>query len=134
MPRNEDRAPLIGLTATPFRGTNEAETKRLAARYGNGGWIFEALGGADAYPHLQRIGILSQVDHELLPGSDIRLSPDELQRLKDLRRLPDEAARRLAADTGGTERFSKASPGWTTTGRCFSSACRSSMRTPWQLS
>jgi superfamily II DNA or RNA helicase len=100
MPRNEDRAPLIGLTATPFRGTNEAETKRLAARYGNKRLDLDALGGEDAYPHLQEIGILSQVDHELLPGSEIRLSPDELQRLKDLRRLPEEAARRLAADTG----------------------------------
>jgi superfamily II DNA or RNA helicase len=100
MPRNEDRAPLIGLTATPFRGTNEAETKRLAARYGNRRLDLRALGGEDAYPHLQQIGILSHVDHELLPGADIHLSPDELQRLKDLRRLPDEAARRLAADTG----------------------------------
>jgi superfamily II DNA or RNA helicase len=100
MPRNDDRAPLIGLTATPFRGTNEAETKRLAARYGNRRLDLRALGGADAYPHLQRIGILSHVDHELLPGADIHLSPDELKRLKDLRRLPDEAARRLAADTG----------------------------------
>jgi superfamily II DNA or RNA helicase len=99
MARNENRAPLVGLTATPFRGTNEAETKRLAARYGNRRLDLRALGGADAYPHLQRMGILSHVDHELLPGADIHLSPDELRRLKDLRRLPDEAARRLAADT-----------------------------------
>ena len=99
MPRNQDRAPLIGLTATPFRGTNVAETKRLAARYGNRRLDLRALGGADAYPHLQQIGILSHVDHELLPGSEIRLSPEELKRLKDLRRLPDDAARRLAADT-----------------------------------
>jgi superfamily II DNA or RNA helicase len=99
MARNEDRAPLIGLTATPFRGTNEVETKRLIARYGKRRLDLRALGGADAYAHLQRMGILSQVDHELLPGSDIRLSHEELQRLKDLRRLPDEAARRLAADT-----------------------------------
>jgi superfamily II DNA or RNA helicase len=99
MSLNEDRAPLVGLTATPFRGTNVAETKRLVARYGNRRLDLQALGGADAYPHLQQIGILSRVDHELLPGTDIRLSADELKRLKDLRRLPDEAARRLASDT-----------------------------------
>jgi superfamily II DNA or RNA helicase len=97
MGRNVDRAPLIGLTATPYRG-NEEEAKRLVTRYGNRRLDLRALGGADAYPHLQRMGILSEVDHELLPGSEIQLSPAELQRLKDLRRLPDEAARRLAAD------------------------------------
>lgn len=99
MARNVDRAPLIGLTATPFRGMNTVETKRLIARYGNRRLDLRALGGADAYPHLQQIGILAEVDHELLPGSDIELSSAELKTLKDLRRLPDEAARRLAADT-----------------------------------
>jgi superfamily II DNA or RNA helicase len=99
MARNEDRAPLIGLTATPFRGTNVVETRRLVARYGNRRLDLRALGGADAYPHLQEIGILSRVDHELLPGTEIHLSHDELRRLQDLRRLPDQAAQRLAADS-----------------------------------
>jgi superfamily II DNA or RNA helicase len=99
MPRNEERAPLIGLTATPFRGTNEVETKRLVARYGNRRLDLRALGGADAYPHLQRMGILSEVDHELLPGSDIALTDAEITELRKLRQLPDAALRRLARDT-----------------------------------
>jgi superfamily II DNA or RNA helicase len=99
MPRNEERAPLIGLTATPFRGTNEVETKRLVARYGHRRLDLKALGGADAYPHLQRMGILSEVDHELLPGSDIELNEAELEELRKLRQLPDGALRRLASDT-----------------------------------
>jgi superfamily II DNA or RNA helicase len=98
MSRNRERAPLIGLTATPFRGTNIEEGKRLVARYGNRRLDFAALGGEDAYPHLQRDGILSEVDHELLPGSEIRLSSEELDTLQRLRRLPDRATQRLAGD------------------------------------
>jgi superfamily II DNA or RNA helicase len=90
--------PLIGLTATPFRGTNSVETKRLVDRYGGRRLDLEALGGADAYPELQRIGILAQVDHELLPGSDIELTKGEFAELNKLLRLPDTAARKLAGD------------------------------------
>ena len=99
MERNKERAPLIGLTATPFRG-NEAEMKTLVSRYGRRRLDTKALGGQDAYPHLQRIGILAQVDHELLPGSDITLSAEELKRLETFQRLPDAARQRLAADVG----------------------------------
>jgi superfamily II DNA or RNA helicase len=92
--------PLLGLTATPFRGTNEAETKRLVARYGNRRLDLNALGGADAYPELQRIGILSEVDHDLLDGIEIELTAAELKEMKSsrLRQLPDAALRKLAAD------------------------------------
>ena len=91
--------PLIGLTATPFRGTNTTETQRLVARYGGKRLDLKALGGADAYPELQRIGILAQVDHELLPGSEIKLNKSEFAELSKLRRLPDTATRKLAVDT-----------------------------------
>ena len=92
--------PLIGLTATPFRGTNEAETKQLVARYGNRRLDLNALGGADAYPELQRIGILSEVDHDLLDGIEIELTSSELKEMKSspFRQLPDAALRKLAAD------------------------------------
>ena len=98
MERNKDRAPLIGLTATPYRGTNEVETQRLVARYGGRRLDLDALGGADAYPHLQEMGILSKVKHELLPGSDIELTVDELRELTERRQLPDAAVKRLAVD------------------------------------
>jgi superfamily II DNA or RNA helicase len=90
--------PLIGLTATPFRGTNTVETQRLVARYGGRRLDLKALGSADAYPELQRIGILAQVDHELLHGSDIKLNKTEFAELSKLHRLPDTATRKLAAD------------------------------------
>ena len=33
MARNQERVPLIGLSATPYRGTSEIETERLVNRY-----------------------------------------------------------------------------------------------------
>ena len=98
MARNKDRAPLIGLTATPFRG-NQEEMRRLVARYGGRRLDLTALGGEDAYPHLQHIGILAKVDHQLLPGSEIELSGDELAELERFSRLPEAALSRLASDT-----------------------------------
>ena len=90
---NKERAPLIGLTATPFRG-NEAETKTAGRTLRPPPLDHTALGGDDAYPQLQRIGILAQVDHELLPGSDITLSADELKRLETFQRLPEPREQR----------------------------------------
>jgi len=98
MGRGRERAPLIGLTATPFRGTNLEETRRLVARYGGRRLDLAALGGADAYPHLQAMGILSQVEHELLPGSDLALSSAELEQLERTRTLPPTAGRHLGED------------------------------------
>ena len=34
MGRNQNRVPIIGLSATPFRGTSEVETERLVKRFG----------------------------------------------------------------------------------------------------
>lgn len=98
MARNVDRIPLIGLTATPFRNTNVEETKRLIARYGNRRLDQRALGGSKAYPRLQELGILSEVDHELLEGQELQLTADELASLERLRFLPQRAAQRLGED------------------------------------
>jgi superfamily II DNA or RNA helicase len=103
MGRGKDRAPLIGLTATPFRGTNEEEGKRLVSRYGARRLDLRALGGADAYPHLQNLGILSRVDHQVLEGSELEMSDEDLARLQKFQRLPEGPARRLGADVGRNE-------------------------------
>ena len=95
MARNVDRIPLIGLTATPFRNTSVEETKRLAARYGHRRLDERALGTEDAYPHLQELGILSRVDHRTLAGSEMRLTPDELETLRKLRRLSPRVTQEL---------------------------------------
>jgi superfamily II DNA or RNA helicase len=98
--RNQQRIPVIGLTATPFRGVNVEETKRLVARYGARRLDTAALGEEDAYTRLQDLGVLARVDQETLPGSEIELSPEELETLSQLRRLPDRQIQELAGDAG----------------------------------
>lgn len=95
---NKDRAPVIGLTATPFRGVNEEETRRLTRRYGERRLDTPALGTGDAYTRLQDMGILAQVEQETLPGSEIELSDAELDELRRLRQMPDRALQALARD------------------------------------
>ena len=56
---------LIGLTATPFRGSgfDEEETRWLVNRYGQNRFDQGAMPDEDPYPHLQERGILANVDH-----------------------------------------------------------------------
>ncbi|MCU1614239.1 MAG: putative ATP-dependent helicase, partial [Frankiales bacterium] len=65
--------PLLGLSATPYRGTNEDQTKQLINRY-DGNLLTDGLfGDEDAHLYLQRLGILAHVRHEELEG--MRLTP-----------------------------------------------------------
>lgn len=95
--RGRNRCPLIGLTATPFRGTSETQTERLAKRYGQYRLDTGVLGD-DPYEDLQARGILAQVDHELLAGTDVKLTSQELADLTKLRRLPRSVERRIGGD------------------------------------
>lgn len=96
--RKGARCPLIGLTATPFRGRSSSETERLAARFGH--TRLDPHMGDDPYRHLQAIGVLSQVEHRVLRGSRVTLSESELEHLKTLKRLPASVDDRMASDTG----------------------------------
>ena len=46
------------------------------------------------------MGVLSQVEHQLLKGSNITLSPSELTALTEQRRLPPEVLARIGEDRG----------------------------------
>jgi superfamily II DNA or RNA helicase len=74
------RAPLLGLTATPFRGTSEEETRRLVGRFG-GRRLDRVFGDDDdygaTYRVLQEMGVLSRVDgEELETGTTIDIDRD----------------------------------------------------------
>ncbi len=56
--------PLVGLSATPFKGNSDHASARLASRFGNR--ILRAF-DYDAYRKLADIGILARVQHEVLP-------------------------------------------------------------------
>lgn len=94
-PRNA-RCPLIGLTATPFRGHSEEETKRLVARFG--GTLLDVDLGPDPYAHLQDIEVLARVQHQLLGGVEIRLDPEEVEHIKKFKTLPPSVNAQIAAN------------------------------------
>ncbi|MET8004480.1 DEAD/DEAH box helicase [Nonomuraea glycinis] len=100
---HRSRCPLVGLTATPFRGTNTEETNRLVARYGGNRLDHHRDGtdilGGEPYATLQELGVLAQVRHEELPGVRLDLSARERDSLIQLRRLPASAGERLGHDT-----------------------------------
>jgi superfamily II DNA or RNA helicase len=95
--RTNERVPLIGLTATPFRGTSDTETKRLVGRFGE---LLDrdAFNGAEPYAELAKMGVLSTVEHRVLAGSDITLDAGELEELRRTRLLPTSASDKLGAD------------------------------------
>jgi superfamily II DNA or RNA helicase len=100
------RVPLLGLTATPFRGRSEEETRRLINRFG-GRRLDRVFGGDDdygaTYRVLQEMGVLSRVDgEELETGTTIDidrdLSPHERDSLQRLG-LPSRVFDTIAKDT-----------------------------------
>lgn len=111
------RRPLIGLTATPYRGVNEAETHRLVERYGRLR-LDEGVFEDDPYRALQELGMLAQVEHELLAGAELTLDDDELRRMDFAGSLPATAEQRLARNEERNkvilERIAEFPEDWTT--------------------
>ena len=102
MGRGKRGIPLIGLTATPFRGENERETQQLAARYGRRLLDVAALGD-NPYATLQEMGVLAEVEHEILKGSEVNLTPSERDYLKRFERMPSSVEGRLGVDADRNE-------------------------------
>jgi superfamily II DNA or RNA helicase len=103
--------PLIGLTATPFRGNNEAETDRLVKRYAGKRLDLDAFEN-NAYAELQAKRVLAKVDHQLIEGGDFRLTDAEVKQLENVpgggRLLPKAAEKRLADNHDRTDALIKA--------------------------
>lgn len=99
---HRSRCPLVGLTATPFRGTNTEESDRLVARYGRNRLDYHRDGteflGAEPYATLQKLGVLAQVEQDVLDGGWLELSPQERASLEQLRKLPSSVEERLGHD------------------------------------
>ncbi|MFF1607508.1 DEAD/DEAH box helicase [Amycolatopsis sp. NPDC058278] len=95
---NRVERPLVGLTATPFRGFNELETKRLVERYG-GARLDQGVFEGDPYPYLQQLGILAKVEHRELAGVTMPLTESELAEVKHFPgSLPSKAEKRIGED------------------------------------
>ena len=100
---------LLGLTATPYRGTNEEETTRLVRRYGNR--RLDAGAFASDEPEaviceLQQVGVLAQADHDTIEGETLSLDSRELERSYPW--LSPSAEQRIARSSERTRRIIEA--------------------------
>lgn len=92
--RKWDR-PLVGLSATPFKGTSAQATDQLAARFGRRKLVaFEA----NPYQELVSRGVLARVRHQVLDGARIDLTEAEQTEAKRTNRISGKVLDRVAAD------------------------------------
>lgn len=68
--------PLIGLSATPYRGRNPEATTLLAKRFGNN--LVQTL-GENPIQELQERGVLARIDHQVLPGVKLSVPENEIR-------------------------------------------------------
>ncbi|WP_369144454.1 DEAD/DEAH box helicase [Streptomyces sp. R44] len=94
----ETKRHLLGLTATPFRNTNEEETDRLVKRFGNKRLDEGVFPSGDPYRDLQEWGMLAQVEHRTLEGGRIELTREEKAQADRMATLARAAEQRLADD------------------------------------
>lgn len=94
--RNWER-PLIGLSATPFKGNSVERTKSLAARFGNR--PLQAFAeDEDVYSELVKLGVLARVRHDVLEGGDVEMTAAEADHAKRWNRVSDDVLNRVAAN------------------------------------
>lgn len=100
--RERDK-PLVGLTATPFRGRRDsAQTELLLRRFG-GNCLDEGVFGEDLpQVRLQRDRVLARARLEILDGVSIDLSEREVEEFKELGWLAKSAEIRLGRNEDRT--------------------------------
>lgn len=90
--------PLLGLTATPYRGNSPEENLRLAALFSRQRLVARSLGD-DPLHALRKMGILSTVQHEALSTTrTFTLNDDEVQRFQQFESLPASFLKRVGQD------------------------------------
>lgn len=93
------RRPLIGLSATPFKGTSVQATDALAARFGRRKLVaFEG----NPYGELASRGVLARVKHEVLQGVDVSLTQAERVQAERQRRIDAAVLDRVATSHART--------------------------------
>lgn len=87
--------PLVGLSATPFKGRSEDATKRLASRFGNR--ILRAF-ETDPYSRLASQGVLARIRHTVLSGVKVELSASERADAEQKRLVSPNVLERIGRD------------------------------------
>nr|WP_245346707.1 DEAD/DEAH box helicase family protein [Arthrobacter stackebrandtii] len=87
--------PLIGLSATPFKGTSVKATDQLAARFGR-----RKLAAFDTNPYQELVsrGVLAKVKHEILHGARLSLTPEEVSEATRMKRVSGTVLDKVAGD------------------------------------
>ncbi len=87
--------PLVGLSATPFKGTSTDATRQLAVRFGEKKLkAFET----NPYKELAERGVLARVRHEILEGIEVELTQAERAEATKLRRVTAGVLDRIGQD------------------------------------
>lgn len=95
--------PLIGLTATPFRGRRDSdETERLLRRFDDNRLDDGVFGEEHPQVRLQRDHVLARAKLEILGGVSIELSDREIEEFKSNGWLSKSAETRLGRDEDRT--------------------------------
>lgn len=89
--------PLLGLTATPFKGRNPEVNRAFASRFGNR--PLHVLDPEDPIGELRRRRVLSAVDHEVLPG----LSYEMDEQGRKMKEVSKAMLDRIGSDIARTE-------------------------------
>lgn len=101
---HDDREPpIVGLSATPFRGRSEEETKLLASRFDN-----RLLPGqqAELFGLLQSRGVLAEFSYTALVMNErFLLSSEEEKHLEKFNQLNETALRRLGENAQRNDRI-----------------------------
>lgn len=101
----DDRRPLIGLTATPFRGMSKEETERLVGRYDGNRLDRGSFVHADnPYPELQAQGVLAAVRQDMIDGTDVKFTESDIAEIEKNRWLPSSVTERLGGNLDRTLR------------------------------
>ena len=117
---------MLGLTATPYRGRDEDETRRLVRRYGDSRLDIGAFASEEpegVIRQLQNMGVLAEADHETIEGGTFSLDTllDEplgkvglerkLDEWRTLPWLPQSVEERIAQSVVRTKRIVEAYTG-----------------------
>lgn len=96
--RNWER-PLVGLSATPFKGKSAQATDALAARFGR-----RKLSAFEENPYGELVsrGVLARVRHEVLQGVEVSMTPTERAQAEKQRRIDAAVLDRVATNHART--------------------------------
>ncbi|MBR1252278.1 DEAD/DEAH box helicase family protein [Bradyrhizobium sp. AUGA SZCCT0240] len=95
--------PIVGLSATPFRGLNQEESRQLARRFDE---RLVPKEQTTLFEQLQAQGVLARFTYTRLDITDrFELTPDEIRSMETFHRLPESAMERLGNNRKRNDRI-----------------------------